>query len=80
METAKRIDKIGKRAVDAENLFFFPSVTTADAFIQYRWDKYRFALNVSNIADEQYIMRSVAARQMFAGPRRQIKFRVSRDF
>lgn len=69
-----------KIPVDANNLFFFPAVTTADAFVQYGWGKYRVALNVSNIMDEQYIMRSVAALQMFYGPERLIKLRVSRKF
>jgi len=70
----------GRLPAEVANQIFFPAVSVFDAFAQYHWGKYRFSLNVSNVADKWYLARGVNRNLLFAGPERLIKFRVSRSF
>lgn len=45
----------GESFGDNDNSFEVPDVTLADAAIHYDWEKYRFALNVSNVFDTEYV-------------------------
>lgn len=67
-------------AADAGNLVFFDAFSTIDVFAQYSWKKYKFALNVSNLADEWYLARGINRNIFFAGPERLVKLRVSYAF
>lgn len=46
---------IGQRFGDADNTYDMDGVTLFDASIHYQWDRYRASLNVSNIADRNYV-------------------------
>jgi iron complex outermembrane receptor protein len=70
----------GKSPVDALNSYSLEKYWVADTWISYGWRKYRFQLNVSNVTDRFYLQRSVSKEQVFQGPERLIKFRVTRTF
>lgn len=67
----------GRSPAEAGNLIWFPAFSTFDAFAQYHWNKYRFSLNVSNVADKWYLSRGINRNIFWSGPERLIKFRVS---
>ena len=46
----------------------------------YSWKQYRFQLNVTNLTDEWYLLRSVSKEQILQGPVRSWRVRVSRTF
>ena len=70
----------GKSPGDASNQIFFDSFSTVDLFAQYTWKRYKFAFNVSNVADEWYLARGINRNIFFSGPDRLFKLRVSYDF
>lgn len=70
----------GESPAEAGNLVFFDSYSVVDAFAQYTYNRYKFALNVSNATDEHYLARGINRNIFYAGPQRLIKFRVSYSF
>jgi iron complex outermembrane receptor protein len=70
----------GKAPVDALNSYSLDKYWVSDVWVNYGWRKYRFQLNVSNVTDRFYLQRSVSKEQVFQGPERLIKFRVTRTF
>ena len=70
----------GRTAAEPANQIFFPAFSLMDAFAQYSWKRYQFSLNVSNVADKDYLKRSVNRNIYWAGPERLIKFRVAHSF
>lgn len=70
----------GKSPVDALNSYSLDKYWVGDAWISYGWQRYRFQFNVSNVTDRFYLQRSVSKEQVFQGPERLIKLRVSRTF
>jgi iron complex outermembrane receptor protein len=70
----------GESPSDAGNLIFFDDFSTVDLFAQYTWNNYKFALNVSNAADEWYLARGINRNIFYSGPERLIKLRVSYAF
>jgi outer membrane receptor for ferric coprogen and ferric-rhodotorulic acid len=70
----------GRAPAEAGNVVFFSAFSTIDAFAQYRWGKYRFSLNVSNLTDKWYLKRGINRNIFFSGPERSIKLRVAYTF
>jgi iron complex outermembrane receptor protein len=60
--------------------YFLPAYAYGTAWVSYNWKRYRFQLNVANVTDEWYLIRSVSKEQIFQGPERQYRFRVSRTY
>lgn len=60
--------------------YYLPAYTAGQAWVNYRWQKYFFQLNVTNVTDEWYLLRSVSKDQILQGPVRSFRFRVSRTF
>ncbi len=60
--------------------FYLPSYATANGFASYTWKQYRFQLNVTNLTDEWYLLRSVSKEQILQGPVRSWRIRVARSF
>ncbi|MBI5769214.1 MAG: TonB-dependent receptor plug domain-containing protein [Verrucomicrobia bacterium] len=60
--------------------YYLPAYAYGAAWASYNWKRYRFQLNVANVTDEWYLIRSVSKEQIFQGPERQYRFRVSRTF
>jgi iron complex outermembrane receptor protein len=72
VETPALTDKLAR--------FYLPGYATANAFASYSWSKYRVQLNVTNITDEWYLLRSVSKEQILQGPVRSYRIRISRSF
>lgn len=72
VETAAITDRIAR--------YYLPGYSSANGFASYTWQKYRFQLNVTNLTDEWYLLRSVSKDQILQGPVRSFRFRVSRTF
>lgn len=60
--------------------YYLPGYRNANGWISYTWQRYRFQLNVTNLTDEWYLLRSVSKDQILQGPVRSFRFRVSRSF
>ncbi len=60
--------------------YYLPSYASANGWVNYRWQKYLFQLNVTNLTDEWYLLRSVSKEQILQGPVRSWRVRVSRTF
>jgi iron complex outermembrane receptor protein len=60
--------------------YYLPSYATGNAWISYRWKQYLYQLNVTNVTDRWYLLRSTSKDQIWQGPERLIRFRVSRTF
>jgi iron complex outermembrane receptor protein len=63
---------IGSSYASAPNTLKIDGVVLADAAIHYRWKSLNFALNVSNIFDEEYVASCFSEASCFYGERRQI--------
>lgn len=72
VETAALTDRLAR--------YYLPSYATANGFASYTWKQYRFQLNVTNLTDEWYLLRSVSKEQILQGPVRSWRIRVSRTF
>jgi iron complex outermembrane recepter protein len=72
VETAALTDRLAR--------YYLPGYRSANGFISYSWNRYRFQLNVTNITDEWYLLRSVSKDQILQGPVQSFRFRVSRSF
>ncbi len=60
--------------------YWLPASWSASAWTSYNWKDYKFQLNVMNVTDEWNLTRAVNHYQVFQGPMRVVKFRVSRRF
>lgn len=60
--------------------YYLPGYHTFDAWTGYHWKNYAFQLNCSNVGNTWYLQRSTSKDQIWEGPERLIKFRVSRVF
>jgi outer membrane receptor for monomeric catechols len=60
--------------------YYLPGYRSANGFISYTWQQYRFQLNVTNLTDEWYLLRSVSKDQILQGPVRSFRFRVAKTF
>ncbi len=72
VETAALTDRLAR--------YYLPSYASANGWVNYRWQKYLFQLNVTNLTDEWYLLRSVSKEQILQGPVRSWRVRVSRTF
>jgi iron complex outermembrane receptor protein len=72
VETPALTDRIAR--------YYLPSYATANGWVSYAWQKYRFQLNVTNLTDEWYLLRSVSKEQILQGPVRSWRFRIVRSF
>ncbi|MBL9203051.1 MAG: TonB-dependent receptor plug domain-containing protein, partial [Opitutaceae bacterium] len=72
VETAALTDRAAR--------YFLPAYDYGSAWVSYRWKEYRVQLNVTNVTDEWFLLRSVSKDQIFQGPMRALRFRVSRTF
>jgi len=59
-----------------DNYYFFDSYYSIDLFAQYTYEKFNFALNVTNVTDEWYLARGVNRNTLWAGPERQVRLTV----
>ncbi|MFO1448867.1 MAG: TonB-dependent receptor plug domain-containing protein [Opitutaceae bacterium] len=65
---------------DAGNNYRLPGYDLIGLFGSFRWNAWRFQLNVENLSDEWYVAGATAQQFMRGGPPRQSKFSVSRTF
>lgn len=72
VETAALTDTVAR--------YYLPGYKTGSAWVAYKWREYRFQLNVTNVTDEWYLLRSVSKDQILQGPVRSYRVRVSRSF
>lgn len=63
---------VGSSFADQLNTLSVPSYTLGDAALHYEIDKWRLALNVTNIADKTYVSSCSSAAACFYGDRRRI--------
>ena len=62
---------VGERAADAVNSFTLPAYIAVDALAYYRYENFRFSLNVENIFDSEYYESSLNRFRVYPGaPRR----------
>lgn len=62
---------VGERAGDAANGFKLPAYIAVDALTYWRYENFRFALNVENVFDTEYYESSLNAFRVYPGaPRR----------
>lgn len=72
VETAALTDRVAR--------YYLPAYDYGTVSVSYTWKRYRFQLNVANVTDEWYLIRSVSKEQIYEGPERQYRLRVSRTF
>ena len=72
VETAALTDRLAR--------YYLPSYASANGYVAYSWKQYRFQLNVTNLTDEWYLLRSVSKEQILQGPVRSWRVRVARSF
>ncbi len=72
VETAALTDRVAR--------YYLPAYDYGSAWLSYRWKDYRVQLNATNVTDEWFLLRSVSKDQIFQGPMRAVRFRVSRSF
>lgn len=69
-----------ERPGDTANSFYLGSYDVVDGFVSYRWRKYAFQLNLSNILDSDSEYTSVNRNIVSTLPARSFRFRISREF
>jgi iron complex outermembrane recepter protein len=72
VETAALTDRVAR--------YYLPAYDYGSAWVSYKWKEYRVQLNVTNVTDEWALIRSVSKEQVFQGPERLIRLRISRTF
>ncbi len=70
----------GPAPLESGNNYFGKDVATGDVFASYRWKKYHFQLNLSNVTDEYYLFLGVNQTILYQAPARLIKFTVRYSF
>lgn len=65
---------------DSGNNFQLPGYDLVGLFASYRFEDWKFQLNVDNLTDEWYVAGSTASLFMRSGLPRTVKFRVSHSF
>lgn len=60
--------------------YYLPAYDYGSAWVSYRWKQYRVQLNMTNVTDDWFLLRSVSKEQIFQGPARSYRLRVSRTF
>jgi iron complex outermembrane receptor protein len=63
---------VGKSYADNMNTLVVPSYLLGDAAIQYEWQGWRYALNVSNITDKIFVGSCSSSTACFYGDRRRV--------
>jgi iron complex outermembrane receptor protein len=63
---------VGNTPGDAANTFFVPDYALFDAALRYQWQSLNLALNVSNIADKEYVSTCFALSSCYYGQRRTV--------
>jgi iron complex outermembrane receptor protein len=61
---------VGNTPGDAANTFFVPDYALFDAALRYQWQSLNLAINVNNIADEEYVSTCFALSSCYYGQRR----------
>lgn len=62
---------VGERAADAVNSFSLPAYIAVDALAYYRYENFRFGLNIENVFDTEYYESSLNRFRVYPGaPRR----------
>ncbi|WP_393958478.1 TonB-dependent siderophore receptor [Methylorubrum sp. POS3] len=62
---------VGERAADSANTFSLPAYIAVDALAYYRYENFRFGLNVENVFDSEYYESSLNRFRVYPGaPRR----------
>ncbi len=62
---------VGERAADSANTFSLPAYIAVDALAYYRYENFRFSLNVENVFDSEYYESSLNRFRVYPGaPRR----------
>lgn len=70
---------VGKSWADNENLYRVPSATVFDAAVRYRINDWQASLNVSNLADKEYVRGCGGYNVCGYGDPRTITFKISKD-
>jgi iron complex outermembrane receptor protein len=60
--------------------YYLPAYDYGTVWVSYNWKRYRVQLNVANVTDEWYLIRSTLKEQIWEGPERQFRLRVARTF
>ena len=60
--------------------YYLPGYRVANGWVSYLWQQYRLQLNVTNLTDEWYLLRSVSKDQILQGPVRSYRVRITRTF
>jgi iron complex outermembrane recepter protein len=71
---------VGEREGDLSNTFSLPSYLRTDASLFYRKDKFRAALNVQNLFDNEYFQLAENRLRVFYGAPRTVKFTLGWQF
>jgi iron complex outermembrane recepter protein len=71
---------VGDRTGDLENTFVLPNYFRTDAAIFYERDRFRAALNFTNLFDEEYFVNSNAAFSVYPGEPFTVQGTVSYEF
>ncbi|MEO6246530.1 MAG: TonB-dependent receptor plug domain-containing protein [Opitutaceae bacterium] len=60
--------------------YYLPAYASANGYVNYRWKNNLIQLNVTNLTDEWYLLKSVSKDQIIQGPVRSFRVRISRTF
>ena len=63
---------IGRSFADQANLFHVPEYVLFDAQVHYNWDRWRFQVNATNIADRRFVSSCQSVNACFYGQARQV--------
>ncbi|MCC0808866.1 TonB-dependent siderophore receptor [Methylobacterium sp. W2] len=63
---------IGRSFADVANTLTVPEYVLFDAQVHYSWDKWRAAVNVTNIADRRYVTSCISGNECFYGDARRV--------
>lgn len=68
---------VGRSFADQANLFRVPDYVLFDAQVHYNWDRWRFQVNATNIADRRFVSSCQTTNACFYGQARQVLASIS---
>ncbi|QEE38786.1 MULTISPECIES: TonB-dependent siderophore receptor [unclassified Methylobacterium] len=68
---------IGRSFADQANLFHVPEYVLFDAQVHYNWDRWRFQVNATNLADRRFVSSCQTVNACFYGQARQVLASIS---
>ena len=63
---------VGRSFADQANLYHVPEYVLFDAQVHYNWDRFRFQVNATNIADKRFVSSCQSVNSCFYGDARRV--------